>query len=354
MLLFILFAFVLYYFLSVSSFEGLNAKYKTRFLALSCILVAYIIGIREPMHWSDSGVYFLEFVEEVKPFSQLLPSDRPGAYSEMGFYYIGVLAKTISDDAMFYFLLVSAITMFCLYYCFKQYSIFPFIALYVYLGRFVSRNTIQIRAAIAIAIVIWGTVYVTKRKLWKYLLVVFIASRFHTSAFMALPLYFMGYVKIKKGHIYFGIAISLLIAAYFGGFIRDVVSQSSVANEWARSYIQEGSEKAWSNNLSNPMIWYQILILWLFTYYEQFFAKLSKHYYTIRNAYFYSTVLLIVLCQYGILAGRTSTVFATYECMMIPMFLLLFKKWRISGLAHIVVAVLYAGLLYYNIYRFVY
>ena len=163
-----------------------------------------------------------------------------------------------------------------------------------------------------------------------------------------------GYVKIKKGHIYFGIAISLLIAAYFGGFIRDVVSQSSVANEWARSYIQEGSEKAWSNNLSNPMIWYQILILWLFTYYEQFFAKLSKHYYTIRNAYFYSTVLLIVLCQYGILAGRTSTVFATYECMMIPMFLLLFKKWRISGLAHIVVAVLYAGLLYYNIYRFVY
>ena len=354
MLLFILFAFVLYYFLSVSYFEGLNAKYKTRFLALSCILVAYIIGIREPMHWSDSGGYFMEFIENVKPFSQLLPSDRSSLYSEMGFYYIGVLAKTISDDATFYFLLVSAITMFCLYYCFKQYSIFPFIALYVYLGRFVGRNTIQIRAAIAIAIVIWGTVYVTKRKLWKYLLVVFIASRFHTSAFMALPLYFMGYVKIKKGHIYFGIAISLLIAAYFGGFIRDVVSQSSVANEWARSYIQEGSEKAWSNNLSNPMIWYQILILWLFTYYEQFFAKLSKHYYTIRNAYFYSTVLLIVLCQYGILAGRASTVFATYECMMIPMFLLLFKKWRISGLAHIVVAVLYAGLLYYNIYRFVY
>ena len=149
MLLFILFAFVLYYFLSVSYFEGLNAKYKTRFLALSCILVAYIIGIREPMHWSDSGGYFMEFIENVKPFSQLLPSDRSSLYSEMGFYYIGVLAKTISDDATFYFLLVSAITMFCLYYCFKQYSIFPFIALYVYLGRFVGRNTIQIRAAIA-------------------------------------------------------------------------------------------------------------------------------------------------------------------------------------------------------------
>ena len=118
MLLFILFAFVAYYFLSVSYFEGLSEKYKTRFLALSCILVAYIIGIREPMHWSDSGGYFMEFIENVKPFSQLLPSDRSSLYSEMGFYYIGVLAKTISDDATFYFLLVSAITMFCLYYCF--------------------------------------------------------------------------------------------------------------------------------------------------------------------------------------------------------------------------------------------
>lgn len=352
MLFFILFAFVLYFFLSISYFENSKGKNRTRFLVISCAVIAYIIAIRDPMVWSDSGIYYIEFIENVVPFSKLTEYDGPIHYGEMGFYYLGVLAKTISDSGTFYFLLVSAVTMFCLYFCFKQYSIFPFIALYVYLGRFVGRNTIQIRAAIAIAIVIWGTVYVTKRKLWKYLLVVFIASRFHTSAYIALPLYFMGYVNVKRVHIYWGIAVSLILAAYYGGFIRDVVSQSSIANEWARSYIQEGSEKAWSNTLANPVIWYQIIMLFFYTYYERYLSKLSVHYYTIRNAYFYSTVLLIVLCQYGILAGRTSTVFATYECMMIPMFLVLFRKWKLGGVASLGVMIVYAVMLYANIKKF--
>ncbi len=351
MLFFILFAFVLYFFLSISYFENLKGKYRTRFLVISCAVVAIVIGSRDPMNWSDSAVYYEDFIYSVKSFSQLTSYDHPRAYGEMGFYYLGVLAKTITEDASFYFLLVSGVTMFCLYYCFKQYSIFPFIALYVYLGRFVGRNAIQIRAAIAIAIVIWGTVYVTRRKLWKYILVVFIASRFHTSAYIALPLYFMGYVKIKKYHIYWGIAVSLILAAYYGGFIRDMVSLSSIANEWARSYIVEGSEKSWSNDLTNPVIWYQIFILFFYTYHESFFSRLSIHYYTIRNAFFYSTVILIVLCQYAILAARLSTIFATYEMIIVPILPLRYKGFS-RNLGNLMIGIAYAFLLYMNIRKF--
>ncbi len=352
MLNLILFAFVFYYILSLYYFEGLKGNNRTLFLALTCAVVSIIIGGRNPMMWSDSAVYYQEFVENVKNLGETTAFDRPLNYGEMGFYYLGVISKTLSKSGTFYMMFVSAITMIILFFGIKKYSLFPFIALYVYLGRFVNRNTIQIRAAIACAIIIWGTLYVTKRQLWKYLLVVFIASRFHTSAYLAFPLYLINYVNIKRSYIYWGILVSLIVSFYFGGTINDIVSQSDIANEWARSYIEEDSEKAYSNDLTNPVIWYQIFILFIWTFFEGKFSKLTEHYYTIRNAYFYSTVLLIILCQYAILAGRTSTVFATYEIIMIPLFPLLFNRNNRS-LIYLGIGFFFAIFMFLNIRNYV-
>lgn len=352
MLLLILFSFLLYYFLSVYYFETLKGQDRVHFLVLTFVVVAVIIGMRNPSSWSDTVVYYMEFVENVKPLTATTSYDGPQNYGEMGFYYIGVISKTISNSPRLYFLLVSALSMLFLYFGIKKYSIFPFIALYVYLGRFIGRNTIQIRAALAIAIVIWGTVYVTKRKLWKYLLVVYIASRFHTSAYMAFPLYFMGYVNVKRWHVYVGTLFALLIAVVFGGAIHDMLSQSDLANEWARSYVEEDSEKAYSNSLSNPVIWYQIVILFMWTVFEKRLSPMTEHYYTIRNAYFYSTVLLIVLYQFAILAGRTSTIFATYEMLMIPMLPLLLPKGN-RNMAYWGIGLFYAAFMLLNIKKFV-
>ncbi len=352
MLSIILFSFAFYYILSIYFFEGLKGRDRTTFLALSCALVAIVIGMRNPLMWSDSAVYYQEFVDYVKPLSETSSFDRPQNYGELGFFYLGVISKTLSNSSTFYFTFISAITLLFLYLGIKKYSIFPFIALYVYLGRFVNRNTIQMRAALAVAIIIWGTIYVTKRELWKYLLVVLIASRFHTSAYLAFPLYFMNFVKIKRSYIYWGIFASLIIAGYFGGTIRDVVSQSDIANEWARSYIEEGSEKAYSNDLTNPVIWYQIFILFIWTFFEERLSKLTEHYYTIRDAYFYSTVILIILCQYAILAGRISTIFATYEMLMVPLFVLLLPRNN-RMLAHICIAAFYAAFMFLNIRKYI-
>lgn len=352
MLSIILFSFVLYYILSIYYFEGLKGWDRTAFLVLSCAMVALIIGMRNPLMWSDSAIYYQEFVDVVKPLNETSSYDRPQNYGEMGFFYLGVISKTINNSSTFYFIFISAITMLFLFFGIKKYSIFPFIALYVYLGRFVNRNTIQIRAALAVAIVIWGTVYVTRRDLWKYLLVVFIASRFHTSAYLAFPLYLMNYVKIKRSYIYLGVFASLIIAGYFGGTIRDIVSQSDIANEWARSYIEEDSEKAYSNDLTNPVIWYQIFILFMWTFFEERLSKLTEHYYTIRDAYFYSTVILIILCQYAILAGRISTIFATYEMLMVPLFVLLVPRNN-RMLAHISIAAFYAAFMYLNMRKYI-
>ena len=104
MLLLILFSFILYYLLSVYYFEHLKGKNRVGFLVLTFAVVAVIIGMREPMSWSDTVVYTRDFIDNAKALSDLNSSDGPGVYSEMGFYYIGVICKTFSNSPTFYFI----------------------------------------------------------------------------------------------------------------------------------------------------------------------------------------------------------------------------------------------------------
>jgi len=347
----ILIAFVIYFFLSVFYFENLPKSEKNFFLLIICGVIAFIIGMRNPYGWSDTSAYVYEFIADVKTLGNLLPTDGPRIYAERGFYYIGVLVKTYTKEPSIYLLTISILTFAAIYKVLGNFSIYPFIGMYIYLGRFVNRNTIQIRAALAIAIVIIGTIYITKKRWWIFLLFVFIASRFHTSAYIALPLVLMKYIKIKKNHIYIGILFALVLALFGGATINSIISTSDLANEWARSYIEEGSEKAWSNDLTNPMIWYQIIILLTFTMMENPISNYTKHYYMIRNAYFYSTLIIVLLCQYAILAGRLSTIFATFEVAIIPFILKALEK-QYGKLPLFVVFVVYLIFFFINIRSF--
>jgi hypothetical protein len=301
---------------------------RRRNVLLGIIMVALVlfVGSRDILAWSDTGVYQLAF-NQTKPLSEFSWYDQVYGYSERGFFFLGVLVKTFTNSIVAYFTFVAAITYLFLFDDLRKYCIYPFIGLCIYLARFMTgREMTQIRAALAIAVVIWGTRFVKRDEYWKCLAIIILAYYFHTSAIVALPMLFFNKFTFSKTQIYWGLVLSFIIAGFYGGFIKDLVSSSDFVNEMARSYVEEGSEKAWSNDLTNPMIYYQSFLLLLFTYYEDKLSKLSPYYYIIRNAYFYCTVILIVLCQYAILAARTSTIFATYEIVMIPLLLLVFRS----------------------------
>lgn len=320
------FLFVLYYIIAVS-FIGAPKKNVRVLLFFSCLIVAIIAGVRDPNAWSDTFGYLDNFVNNTRSLFSFSFSDKPQGYTEFGFHFLGIILKTFTGNGTIYFLFISFLTFLFIYLSLEKYGFYPLIGLAVYMGRFlIGRNFCQIRAGLAIAILIYGTQYITKQKLWKFLLVVLIAYQFHHSAILAIPVYFMNKVKIKHWHIYVGIGIAFIAAAFFGGTIKNFVQGSDYINDMASSYVREGSEKAFGQTLANPMIYYQVFILFVFTYLEDRLKKLTEHYYTIRNAYFVSCVLLIILVQYAVLAARTSTIFATYEMIMIPMLVLLFKK----------------------------
>ena len=134
-------------------------------------------------------------------------------------------------------------------------------------------------------------------------------------------------INIKKKHIVWGVIISYILAMFFTPVIRSFVADSASDIQGAENYTQKGyTYKSAGLGLRNPMVYYQTAILLIFTFLEERLKNVSVHYYTLRNGYFYSTCWLITLSSYAILSGRGSTILATYEILIVPMFTYLFNR----------------------------
>ena len=302
-------------------FDKLRRDKVLMFLAITCVLV---IGLRKPAYWIDTWAY-VESFKFTKTLASFSFNDSYLAYSEKGYYLLCVIIKTFSSQTFVYLTVVGALSMTFLFKSLRQYCILPVLGLCIYIARYMlARDMNQMRAGLAISIVMAFTYLLAtgnKKDEIKYVLMCWLVSFLHTSMLVAIPIVLMNYVHIKKKWIYIGVAVSFFVSAVFSNQIMDFISQSDIIQDMATDYVdKEGdNDKAYAADLTNPMIYYQCIILFLFTYFEEKLAPLSKYYYVFRNGYFMSTVVLIVLCQYAILSARVSTIFATFEIFMIPM-----------------------------------
>ncbi len=342
-----IYLFVLFYVFALYA-ESLSHKRKILLLGLSCIVLAVGTGMRDTMIWPDTGVYVDSFLFYTNPLRQFSLDDRPWGYSEMGFYYIGVLVKTFTDNVTLYLIVVSALTFLFLYKGLQRYAVYPILGLCAYLARFfVGRNLIQIRAGLAYAIIILGVQYITKRDWKRYFALVLIAFFFHRSAIIAIPLYFISYIDFKKWHVVLVIAIAFIIGGFFTGILQGYIVDTSQDLDIATTYTQESYMEE-AQGLRNPMIYFQTFLLFAFTFNEKRLSNVVPHYYTIRTAYMYSTFILIAFSMFAVLSGRTSTMFATLEFVVIPSLVYMFNK-RNRWMAFIAMGIALTAIMYINI-----
>ena len=303
--------------------ESLQPRYKRYWLMAICIVLTFLAGTRD-YSWNDTLIYVDSFRLYTPPLAELTQFSQPYGYAEMGFYYIGVIIKTLTSSVTIYFTVIAALSFFFLYKAFDKYCLYPLFGVCAYISRFyLARNFIQIRAGLSYAIILLAVQYITNKDWKRYFAWVFVAYLFHHSAIIAVPLYFLCMIDIKKKHIVIGTVMAFIIAGFYSNIVRSLVADSA-SDLSVETYVEEGYLREWG--LSNPMIYFQTFLLMVYTFTEERMRLTTSHYITIRNAYFYSTLFLIVLCRYGVVSARTSTVFATYEMIMIPMIICSYKK----------------------------
>lgn len=307
-------------------------KYRRIFLFASCAVLTFIVGFRS-LQWPDTAVYAQSFLFYTNDLFNYSISDVGDGYSDKGFYFLSSVIKTFVSDYTIYFLIISILTFYFLYRSLRHYCIYPLIGLCVYIARFMlSRNMMQIRAALAIAVVVYAIQYVGKKDFKRYLLFITLGSALHISLILALPLYWIDKIKITSNKILYTIIGAFICVGMFSSLIVGKLSEISMMYNIAESYTSEDSEYTTGLGLHNPMLYYQTFILLMFTYNEKKLSKVLPYYVTIRNSYFYSTMLLIILSPFLVLAGRVSTIFATCEVFIIPsLILVLPPKYRSMG-----------------------
>ena len=320
--------FIFFYVIAVT-YQFQNRSFTTKkvfqVLAFACVVLTFIAGFRD-YSWPDTIAYVYTFEKEAKPIWEFSPDSRSIYFGEPGFFLLGFIVKTFTENTHIYLTFVSALTFLFLYYGIKKFSVLPLLGLVVYVARFfLGRNMAQIRAGLCYAIILFGLQYIQQRKLLKFLLVVFIAYQFHHSAIIALPVYFIcNYMKLHRIHIVLGLIAAFVVGIFFQDPIHAII-QDNASDLKVDNYVEGGTDSyIEGKGISNPLIYFQCFFLLIYTFWEKRLAPLTKYYYVIRDGYFYSTVILIVFCTYSVISGRTSTMFATMEIAIIPSIICLF------------------------------
>ncbi|WP_373425853.1 EpsG family protein [Paenibacillus endoradicis] len=129
---------------------------------------------------------------------------------EIGYLLLNRLVDFLFGNLQYVFVISSFITLILVLVTIYRYSSNVYLSvLFFTLGAYISSFNIQ-RQYIAIAIIFFSIKYVIERKLIRYIFSVLIASMFHTSAVLLLPLYFILNKKINAKKIIIGIILVCL------------------------------------------------------------------------------------------------------------------------------------------------
>lgn len=298
---------------------GVPRPLKRTVLILLCVIFAMVAGFRDIDRWPDTFGYVGAFNHTPSLFNYSEKNDDVlDIYRENGFYYLSVFFKTFFSSGVFYLVCISILTFLLLFKVLRKYSVYPLMGFCVYLSRFfLMRNMMQIRAAISILLVVLFTSLIKERKTKAFFLIVLLATTIHYSAIIFIPVFYFCRINFSKKQI------SLLLILFFISsyvFIDNVVLY--IVNTPAlypilSPYLDENTY-GYSAGLTNPMIYYHLFLLYLYVHFEDKISIEDRNYYIIRNAYLFGTIILISFNSLAVIAGRLTTIFDTYEILMIP------------------------------------
>lgn len=190
-------------------YGGNTYSFWTSEIIFSIILFAFIAGMRYNVG-VDYPFYLSEYLSlQTKGYTYR-------ETYESGFFFITQWLAKCGFHYFFFFAFWAAIQLGFLYYALKdKKSILQYVGLIVMLGPFFLDWMNGIRQCVVECIFVFSIVYIQKRKLFAYFLIIFLASFIHKSAVLLLPLYFIIHRKLLLSNKYVNMFI-LLVCVLLG------------------------------------------------------------------------------------------------------------------------------------------
>jgi hypothetical protein len=303
---------------------NLTVSQKNLLVFILYIIIVLQIGLR----WETGSdwIPYLENFQNSDEYSTIIINALIGY--EIGYGTFTFLIKKIFDNYSFFLVLHALIFYWGIFRVCNKYSPYFFITLMFFYATnlgMVGSN----RQLLAIIICLWGLDFVIERKPLKFLVVVVVASLFHTTAFlfgiyyflnrnfktvMVISVLFFSFIIGKTGLPFF-------LFSKFGGVFGELAASKTVA------YSEGAKDVLAKNSLSFFGLLKRLVFIAIFTYNFSFLSKKLSYYKLLYNGYILGMVIYFLFASsLLILVNRGSLYFNIMESLLISCQFLVFKR----------------------------
>lgn len=299
---------VLYIYLFIIWLFSKNIKNDLKRKKAQCVTSAlgliFLLGFHSPTLGCDvSGAYVPAFE---KVGTEFITTSEDAIFGfELGYMNYMVLIHLLTDNTQFFLFISSVLIVVPIIHLFYKYSENVMLSIIIYISWYIYYFAFSgLRQSIAISICAVATIFVFKRKLIPFLVIVYLASKFHTSALFCALIYPLYNCKTSNKK-------TLLLG---GGLIIVLMAAQSVMSVVAALIF--GADSRYSNQLENSTFggFTMAIIYFIFTIFQMIVSKRE-------NNKFIPIIMLLTIIQTTGIYSQTIPRLAYY---FVPMFAMSF------------------------------
>ncbi len=201
--------------LSVYSFTLKKGGINNKQLAWLLGGLAVFVGIADMLGGFDRYVYgmlFDDLADGIRNKDSILDSWVLQTYpKELGYVGLNYLIATFTANRYIFIFIITLIIYTLFYKSIKDYTDnYPF-ALLLFLGLLFFFSFTYLRQILGVGVAWLSIKYVYERKVWKFLLVMFIAFLMHNSALILIPVYWIPIRKFDKATVLIILAVCFIL-----------------------------------------------------------------------------------------------------------------------------------------------
>ncbi|WP_326981231.1 EpsG family protein [Chryseobacterium sp. MYb264] len=268
---------IIIFFLFIFSYqEVFRAKVDRKYLYMLGGFMVLVAGLRNgvgPDYGSYKGIYI--YSDTVDYSSIILKGLHMDSKESVSVEWLYVLINKILlnvFDSPYYMLtlVIAAVAIFFKLQYVEDNTFYPFtFILFMFIPGFFIGECGQIRQNLGVAIGYFAVRFIKDRKLFYFLLCIYLAGGIHNICYAFIPMYWIARIPVNKTIMLAAIIISIILSPFevyrvFGSFLDSVASDSTVIGGF-NAYMEESVERL-NGGVGIPEAMTAILTFFLFFY----------------------------------------------------------------------------------------
>lgn len=314
--------------------------FRNLFLILSFFVLWYVSANRYGIG-TDYKLYENMYYE-ITSISNIKEGIRSFAYVEPGWVLFNYFVYIFFGDVTYIFSLSSFITLLLFYiFIYKNNNSNLWVSVLIYGCIFYLQSFNLVRQFMAMSICLFCIKYINQKNIFKFIGVILIATLFHFSAIVFIPIYFLikniEKLKVSKYFLLIGIVVIML---FYNQILTLIINITGF--EKYSIYYSNGI------NISYSDIIFKLVLLIIVSLNLKVIKKDNVNIYRIINIY-YIGILLSFLSFFAPFIGRISYYFEMCLVIIIPNILKYYKGYTRIIFNYSILIILYIYFVYYSI-----